>query len=751
MKKYKNTLFMLLFVASCLIAKNSLASTTYNCHSASDCDDGDGCTVDTCEWDMGFYNCNNKFDSGLPGCGDEEDLPELPPGYECTTAEHCGDDGNECTSSFCAWSSHTCHYGNLGASTPCNNGAGHCDGNGGCVNNPPIDPPSMGGAFCDAFTKKISIDWYNFGRTNGETYVKINNDEIKVPSNIINYEYQGSDAGVYDVSVIYKENGQVSQSSSKTASCFSCMGAIPEGSEVCGTVACRGDANVTSNTKITLADSCGSSKCQYVCKEGLYKDVDKCSEYNNKPSVTLRVRDAGSFDVGETVTLLYSVNPGCSGIECTKKAASRCDLIVSGPENGTKAVPYQNSNYNVGMVHYETGTYSYTLKCSNSYGEGTASASAKVEGTVGGGGPVATILSPEEDTRVMAGKEVVFTGAGAGEGGIYEWCNGASCGCGSILLSKSSSNKVTRTFHEPAYGWNRTALRVTDAQGRVSTNNESVGVTVTANPICHNGVRDNDEFGVDCGGSICSLCNVDLSGALNLDVFCDKNGAMEISWEIISNADRYDLRIKERVAGLVAPPNLQKELTGHTYNWSGVPDKAYYVGVGAIAENGQVDIYGEREVVTIVCDGSGMDDDGDVDVLSATINSPSKTTQYIKTGDSINFSGAGTDTSGKNITNYEWRVNNCSSGDLIGNSSSFDKNFSTIGNYRVFLRVQNQDGAWSDNCPSRAVNVSENTSCSNEGEECGSEKLCCSELLCNNRGVCEKEEYRGEDPIKFRR
>lgn len=511
-----------------------------------------------------------------------------------------------------------------------------------------------------------------------------------------------------------------------------------------------------------------------------YCKINRCYEHSYEPNIFLEVNtNTNTFKVGESIPLAYSVNLGCVDYACSFQQANKCDIIISGPESGTKSVASANSKtnrYGISMMHYTAGSYTYTLKCSNSYEESTSSVSVTVEGGADGG-PVATILSPAEGTVVTAGESVTFNGAGAGVGGMYKWCNGTSCGCGSVVLSDGSSNTITRTFREPAYSWNRTCLVVTDAQGNVSTKTASVSVVITRNSSCHNGIKDGDEYGIDCGGSICSLCNVDLSGALNLSAVCDANGSMKIDWSAVPNADRYELRIKARELGICASPNVQKELTALNYSWKGLANESYLIGVGAIAENGQEDIYGEREVIEVVCDGSGSDDgddgdgdgddgdddgddgdddgdgdnENDGDVLRAIINNPEGSVQYIEAGGSINFSGVGIDINGKDIVAYEWRLDDCSNGELVNSNSRFNKDFSTVENYKLYLRVKNSDGVWSDNCPSKKVYVSQDNSCPNEGEKCGADKKCCSDLLCNSNGICEKEEYRGNEPIKFRR
>jgi len=89
---------------------------------------------------------------------------------------------------------------------------------------------------------------------------------------------------------------------------------------------------------------------------------------------------------------------------------------------------------------------------------------------------------------------------------------------------------------------------------------------------------------------------------------------------------------------------------------------------------------------------------------TATITAPTGN-RSITTGGSISFVGTGTDSDGI-ITNYEWRQSTCT-GTLLSSSASFDRTFTTAGTYTIFFRVRDDDGAWSTNCPSRVITVTD--------------------------------------------
>jgi hypothetical protein len=90
-------------------------------------------------------------------------------------------------------------------------------------------------------------------------------------------------------------------------------------------------------------------------------------------------------------------------------------------------------------------------------------------------------------------------------------------------------------------------------------------------------------------------------------------------------------------------------------------------------------------------------------IPTATIINPTNTTTSEKNKGVI-FSGLGADIDGV-VSGYEWIEGTCTAGTLLSATSSFSKSDFSIGGHTVFLRVKDNAGAWSTNCPSRIVNV----------------------------------------------
>lgn len=77
---------------------------------------------------------------------------------------------------------------------------------------------------------------------------------------------------------------------------------------------------------------------------------------------------------------------------------------------------------------------------------------------------------------------------------------------------------------------------------------------------------------------------------------------------------------------------------------------------------------------------------------------------------SVFFSGSGTDPDpGNTLAAYEWREGSCVTGTLLATASSFALPLPDMGARTIFLRVQDSQGAWSTNCPSRTITVNEPT------------------------------------------
>jgi hypothetical protein len=89
---------------------------------------------------------------------------------------------------------------------------------------------------------------------------------------------------------------------------------------------------------------------------------------------------------------------------------------------------------------------------------------------------------------------------------------------------------------------------------------------------------------------------------------------------------------------------------------------------------------------------------------TASISQPSASTTTVTTGTNVTFTGSGSDPDGS-ITEYEWRFSNCQTGHPVttGNLSTFTRAFHTGGSYTIYLRVRDNQGLWSNNCPSKTV------------------------------------------------
>lgn len=87
----------------------------------------------------------------------------------------------------------------------------------------------------------------------------------------------------------------------------------------------------------------------------------------------------------------------------------------------------------------------------------------------------------------------------------------------------------------------------------------------------------------------------------------------------------------------------------------------------------------------------------------AAISAPA-VNQSITQGQSITFTGSGTDTDGS-ISAYRWMDGNCTTGTLLNSTSSFGTSTLSLGAHTVYFSVQDNSGAWSTNCPSRTITV----------------------------------------------
>ncbi len=358
--------------------------------------------------------------------------------------------------------------------------------------------------------------------------------------------------------------------------------------------------------------------CTFTAKNG-NNETAVCSDslavkkINSAPSVTLAASKS-TINIGDSVSMIYTVSGN----------ATSCNLsLSSASENwSNKPMLYANGEHESYNIPLRTvGENTFTLTCKNTGGTVSKIVKVIVNSAPAEGLPVAVISSPQNRASFVAGKEVSFTGSGAGAGGKYRWYNGLDTGCGSVLLATSSSpTGLVRIFQENGNNnWNATALQVETADGKKSTNNAVVQLNITNNPTCHNNIKDAGEYGVDCGGSVCQVCEATLPAPADLSATCS-GGLVSVSWSGVTGADRYELIIKKTNSGITAPQDLKKDdITGTSYEWQGVADESYYYSIRAIKENGTRDIIGEAKspMPVVSCGGGGIDES----VLNCTATS----------------------------------------------------------------------------------------------------------------------------------
>lgn len=116
----------------------------------------------------------------------------------------------------------------------------------------------------------------------------------------------------------------------------------------------------------------------------------------------------------------------------------------------------------------------------------------------------------------------------------------------------------------------------------------------------------------------------------------------------------------------------------------------YDLGYPTILCPGVVEAYG--------CIGSNVNA-----IPTAVIDLPSTSNHTIDIGDSINFSGHGTDTDGV-IAGYNWRLGTCD-GTVLSSNQTFSYTFNSSGTYTIYFLTIDDDGAFSTNCPYITINV----------------------------------------------
>ncbi len=117
------------------------APTCVECEGASDCDDGNECTTDSCVANA----CENESLTAGTACagGVCDGAASSPMCVECVSAAQC-DDGNECTTDRCT-AANACASANTAAGTSCTGGV--CDGMAmclGCIDDSPAGSTDSG-------------------------------------------------------------------------------------------------------------------------------------------------------------------------------------------------------------------------------------------------------------------------------------------------------------------------------------------------------------------------------------------------------------------------------------------------------------------------------------------------------------------------------------------------------------------------------------------------------------------------------
>lgn len=94
-------------------------------------------------------------------------------------------------------------------------------------------------------------------------------------------------------------------------------------------------------------------------------------------------------------------------------------------------------------------------------------------------------------------------------------------------------------------------------------------------------------------------------------------------------------------------------------------------------------------------------------IIVSPISNPS-----ITPGQSVSFSGSGTDIDGS-IVSYQWKQTQDCTGTTYSSSVDTSRTYETEGTYYMSFLVQDDDGAWSTNCPSVTISVGVSTACDN--------------------------------------
>jgi plastocyanin len=298
--------------------------------------------------------------------------------------------------------------------------------------------------------------------------------------------------------------------------------------------------------------------------------------------------------------------------------------------------------------------------------------------------PTATITSPSGNRTITTGDSVSFSGIGNDPDGTLTGARWNLGSCSGTQLSSSSS--FSRTFSTA--GTYRIYFSVRDNDGAWSTN--CPYRTITVNDPAPTNQRPTAIIDSPSNGtSIIVMNSINFSGRGT-----DTDGYITAySWHIVApGANIYD----------------DEQDWSFTFGKTG----SYQACLSVQDDDGAWS-------TNSACVNFSVNDAPPPpnQLPTATITSPSGN-RTITTGDSVSFSGTGSDPDGS-ITNYRWNLGSCS-GTQLSSSSSFSRTFSTAGTYRIYFSVRDNDGAWSTNCPYRTITVSAPTCTSS----CGSWSAC---------------------------
>lgn len=148
---------------------------------------------------------------------------------------------------------------------------------------------------------------------------------------------------------------------------------------------------------------------------------------------------------------------------------------------------------------------------------------------------------------------------------------------------------------------------------------------------------------------------------------------------------------------------VDQYLPGSSYTSSGTSQSAPYTWVTSGARSFQARTEDSKGAVSGWTNYSVSVTTPPNQLPTAIIVTPSSN-QSVTQGNTVSFSGSGSDPDGT-IAGYEWRSGSCAAGTVLSSSQNFSVSTLALGTHQVFLRVRDDQGAWSTNCPSRTITV----------------------------------------------